>query len=125
MDLKTLRRKYAGLEPVLTERSRRLWAATEALALGRGGIALVERATGVSRSTISRGIRELESGESVEPGRTRRSGGGRKRAAEKDGKLLVDLEALVEPSASGDPMSSLRWTSKSVRHLSEELQAMG
>jgi hypothetical protein len=117
MDLKTLRRKYVGLEPVLTERSRRLWAATEALALGRGGIALVERATGVSRSTISRGIRELESGESVEPGRTRRSGGGRKRAAEKDGKLLVDLEALVEPSASGDPMSSLRWTSKSVRHL--------
>jgi len=125
MDLKTLRRKYLGLERVFTERSRRLWAATEALALGRGGIALVERATGVSRSTISRGIRELESDETLEPGRTRRSGGGRKRTAEKDGKLLVDLEALVEPTASGDPMSPLRWTSKSVRHLSEELQAMG
>lgn len=125
MDLKTLRRKYLGLERVFTERSRRLWAATEALALGRGGIALVERATGVSRSTISRGIRELESDERLEPGRTRRSGGGRKRTAEKDGKLLVDLEALVEPTASGDPMSPLRWTSKSVRHLSEELQAMG
>jgi DDE family transposase len=125
MDLKTLRRKYVGLERELTERSRRVWAATEALAIGRGGIALVERATGVSRSTISRGIRELESGESVEPGRTRRSGGGRKRTVEKDGKLWIDLEGLVEPSASGDPMSSLRWTSKSVRHLSEELQAMG
>jgi len=125
MDLKTLRRKYLGLEQVFTERSRRLWAATEALALGRGGIALVERATGVSRSTISRGMRELESGEILEPGRTRRSGGGRKRTAEKDGKLLVDLDALVEPTASGDPMSPLRWTSKSVRHLSEELQAMG
>ena len=125
MDPKMLRRKYVGMEPELTERSRRVWAATEALALGRGGIALVERATGVSRSTISRGIRELESGEGVEPGRTRRSGGGRKRTVEKDEKLLVDLEALVEPSASGDPMSSLRWTSKSVRHLSEELQAIG
>ena len=125
MDLKTLRRKYVGMERELTERSRRVWAATEALAIGRGGIALVERATGVSRSTISRGIRELESGESVEPGRTRRSGGGRKRTVEKDGKLWIDLEGLVEPSASGDAMSSLRWTSKSVRHLSEELQAMG
>lgn len=125
MDLKTLRRKYLDMEPELTERSRRVWAATEAIALGRGGIALVERATGVSRSTISRGIRELESGERLEPGRTRRGGGGRKRAAEKDRNLVVDLERLVEPSASGDPMSSLRWTSKSVRHLSEELQSLG
>ena len=114
-----------GMEPELTERSRRLWAATEAVALGRGGIALVERATGVSRSTISRGIRVIESGHRVEPGRTRRSGGGRKRTVEKDRKLSVDLDGLVEPSASGDPMSSLRWTSKSVRHLSEELRAMG
>ena len=125
MDLETLRRKYVGLEPALTERSRRLWAATEALALGRGGIALVERASRVSRSTISRGIRELESGEALEAGQTRRRGGGRKRATEKDGKLLVDLEALVEPTASGDPTSPLRWTSNSVRHLSAALQAMG
>ena len=93
--------------------------------MGRSGIALVERATGVSRSTISRGIRELEAGETLEAGRTRRPGGGRKRATEKDGKLLVDLDALVEPTASGDPTSPLRWTSKSVRHLAEELQAMG
>jgi transposase len=125
MDLKTLRKKYLDMEPELTERSRRVWAATEAIALGRGGIALVERATGVSRSTISRGIRGLESGERLEPGRTRRGGGGRKRSSEKDRNLVVDLEGLVEPSASGDPMSSLRWTSKSVRHLSEELQALG
>jgi hypothetical protein len=125
VDLKSLRRKYLSLDPVLTERSRRLWAATEARALGRGGIALVERATGVSRSTISRGMGELEFGATLEPGRTRRPGGGRKRATEKDGKLLVDLEGLVEPTASGDPMGPLRWTSKSVRHLSGELQAMG
>jgi len=125
MDLKTLRRKYAALEPELTERSRRLWAATEARALGRGGIALVERATGISRSTISRGLRELESGETLDPGRTRRPGGGRKRTAEKDDRLVVDLEGLVEPTVSGDPDSPLRWTSKSVRHLAGELQAMG
>ena len=125
MDVKTLGRKYAGLEPALTERSRRLWAATEAQALGRGGIALVERATGISRSTISRGIRELESGEVLEPGRTRRPGGGRKPATQKDAALLADLEGLVEPGLRGDPSSPLRWTSKSVRHLCEELQAMG
>jgi transposase len=125
VDLKALRRKYTALESELTERSRRLWAATEARALGRGGIALVEQATGLSRSTISRGLRELESGEALDPGRTRRPGGGRKRTAEKDERLVVDLEGLVEPTASGDPDSPLRWTSKSVRHLAGELQTMG
>ncbi len=125
MDVETVRLKYVALEPELTERSRRLWAATEARALGHGGIALVERATGVSRSTISRGIRELESGEVLGPERTRRRGGGRKRATEKDPTLLPDLESLVEPTASGDPDSPLRWTSKSVRNLADELTTMG
>lgn len=123
--LRTLEKKYARLGPVLTERSRRLWAATEALALGHGGIATVERATGISRSTITRGIRELDSEEAIDPERTRRPGGGRKAAVEKDPTLLADLDALVEPTASGAPDSPLRWTSKSVRHLSAELQAMG
>jgi len=125
VDVETLHRKYTALEPELTERSRRLWAATEARALGHGGIALVERATGVSRSTISRGLRELESGEVLGPERTRRRGGGRKRATEKDPTLLPDLESLVEPTASGDPDSPLRWTSKSVRKLADELTTMG
>lgn len=125
MDVETLHRKYTALEPELTERSRRLWAATEARALGHGGIAQVERATGVSRSTISRGLRELESGEILGPERTRRRGGGRKRATEKDPTLLPDLESLVEPTASGDPDSPLRWTSKSVRKLADELTTMG
>ena len=120
-----MRLKYVALEPELTERSRRLWAATEARALGHGGIALVERATGVSRSTISRGLRELELGEVLGPERTRRRGGGRKRATEKDPTLLPDLESLVEPTASGDPDSPLRWTSKSVRKLADELTTMG
>jgi hypothetical protein len=127
VDIKTLRRKYRAVAPGLTERSRRLWAASEAAALGHGGIALVERATGISRSTISRGMREVASGahETLPPERTRRPGGGRKRASEKDATLVADLEALVEPTASGDPDSPLRWTSKSVRHLADALQAMG
>ena len=125
MDRKTLRRKYGALRRVLTERSRRVWAASEAVVLGHGGIALVEEATGISRSTISRGIRELDTGETLPPERTRRVGGGRKRTVEKDDQLVTDLEALVEPTVSGDPDSPLRWTSKSVRHLAAELQALG
>jgi hypothetical protein len=125
VDIGTLQAKYASLAPVLTERSRRLWAATEARALGHGGIAAVERATGISRSTIERGLRQLASDEPLSPDRTRRPGGGRKRATDKDTMLAADLEALVEPTASGDPDSPLRWTSKSLRRLAEELQAMG
>ncbi len=121
----TLEAKYASLAPVLTERSRRLWAATEARALGHGGIAAVERATGISRSTIERGMRQLDTEEPLSPDRTRRAGGGRKRATDKDAKLATDLDALVEPTASGNPDSPLRWTSKSVRRLAQDLQAMG
>ena len=123
----TVRRKYVGLSGVLTERSRRLWAATEAMALGHGGIALVERATGVSRSTIARGIQEVSLGGSGElpAERTRRPGGGRKSAKAKDPTLLDDLDALVEPMTLGDPDSPLRWTSKSTRHLADELGEMG
>ncbi len=125
MDARTIRQKFEALNPALDERSRRLWVATEAKVLGRGGIALVARATGVSRSTITRGIRELESGEVVETGRVRRSGGGRRRKEDGDPTLVADLEGLVEPSVSGDPMSPLRWTSKSVRKLAEQLTTMG
>ena len=97
------------------------------MTLGHGGIAAVERATGISRSTITRGIREVESGASAELAaeRTRRPGGGRERATEKDPTLLADLEALVEPTASGDPENPLRWTSKSLRKLSGELHTTG
>lgn len=125
MDIDPLQAKYRALVPALTERTRRLWAATEARALGHGGIAAVERATGVSRSTIVRGLRELDSGARLSPERSRRPGGGRKRATAKDATLLPDLEALVEPTAAGEPDSPLRWTSKSVRRLAAELRAMG
>jgi hypothetical protein len=126
MDLDTVKAKYRSLAPALTERSRRLWAATEAKALGHGGIALVEKATGISRSTIQRGMRELESDEApLDRERTRRRGGGRLPAVVKDPTLLEDLDALIEPTAAGEPDSPLRWTARSVRNLSEALQEMG
>jgi hypothetical protein len=90
-----------------------------------GGIALVERATGISRSTIQRGFRELESGETLASERTRRAGGGRRRVTADDTTLPADLDALVEPTAPGDLESPLRWTSKSVRTLAVALAALG
>ncbi len=125
MDEKALRAKYKALEPELSERARRIWAAAEARELGRGGIALVARATRISYSTVVRGLHELESGASIPSGRVRRPGGGRKSAVAKDPSLLRDLDALVEPTALGDPESPLRWTSKSVRMLAAHLEAGG
>jgi hypothetical protein len=123
--LATLRAKHAALASVFTERSRRLWAASEARALGHGGIAVVERATGISRSTIQRGLRELEADAALPPDRSRRAGGGRKSATLLDPTLLRDLDALVEPTAPGDPDSPLRWSCKSTRTLAVALQALG
>jgi transposase len=126
MDLETrIRDKYKAIAPTLTERSRRIWVATEARDIGRGGIALVARATGISDVTIWHGLKELESGEVLEPGRIRRPGAGRKKVIEKDPTLLQDLESLVEPTASGHPQSPLRWSSKSLRKLAAALQEMG
>ena len=127
MDIEsTLRAKYKALAPVLSERTRRLWAAAEAEAMGHGGVAAVARATGMSRTRIARGIEELRSDDPLEPGRTRRPGGGRKRTVDTDETLLADLDALLEPVTAGAPDDRpLRWTSKSVRTLMGELQAMG
>jgi hypothetical protein len=123
--LATLRAKHAAMVTVFTERSRRLWAASEARALGHGGIGLVERATGISRATIQRGVRELDADPSLPPQRSRRPGGGRKSATVLDATLLRDLDALVEPTAPGDPDSPLRWSCKSTRTLAVALQALG
>ena len=124
-DIEVIRRKYQALKGSLTERSRRLWAATEAQALGFGGASLVARATGISRSTIVRGMREINSGEPAETGRVRRSGGGRKLATSTDPGLEGALEELVEPVSRGDPESPLRWTCKSTRMLAKELAVGG
>jgi transposase len=121
--------KFKALGPILNEQGRRLWAATEAMGLGRGGISVVAQATGLSRPTIYAGIQELRGEPAAIPGRgqgrSRRAGGGRKRRVEHDPTLLADLEALVEPTTRGDPQSPLRWTCKSVRRLAEELRAQG
>jgi hypothetical protein len=85
----------------------------------------VARATGISTSTIVRGLRELRARVRVAAGRVRRPGGGRKRTIDKDPTLLRDLEGLVEPTASGDPESALRWTAKSTRHLARTLPSLG
>jgi hypothetical protein len=125
MDLERIRAKYEALTSSLTERSRRLWCAAEAMDLGWGGIALVARATGVAQLTIWRGIQELKSRDVLEPNRIRRPGAGRKTVLEKDSTLLRDVASLVEPTASGDPECPLQWTYKSVRKLAAELRAMG
>ena len=117
--------KFRALAGELNERQRRLWAASEAMAAGRGGIAGTARATGIAVDTIRRGIGELERGESIGAGRVRKQGGGRKPLSETDPKLLVDLERLVDEDRRGDPESLLLWTSKSVRHLAGGLRGLG
>jgi hypothetical protein len=121
----TIRQKFMTLASCLNEHSRRIWAATEARPLGYGGISLVARATGISRRAIQVGLREIESGDLLPPGRVRRPGGGRKSALHHYPDLREKLEALVEPLARGDPESALRWTVKSTRRLSRELGALG
>lgn len=125
----SLTEKFKALRPVLNELARRRWAATEALAIGRGGISVVARATGLSRKTIRAGIREIQQDAGItavaQTVRMRRPGAGRKRRAAEDPTLLEDLETLVEPTTRGDPQSPLRWTCKSVRRLAAELHAQG
>ena len=124
-DEEAIARKFQLLAGQLDERGMRLWAAAEANAHGRGGVAVVHRATGIARSTIGRGRRELARGETLEGGRVRRPGGGRKRLAEKDPTLLSDLERLVDGDSRGDPGLPLRWTAKSLHALAGELRAQG
>ena len=116
--------KFGAIFPHLDERQRRLLMGAEARALGHGGIRLVARAAGVREATVSLGVDELDSG--AEPlGRARRPGGGRKRAADVDPGLRPALLALVEPEERGDPMSPLRWTTKSTRTLAARADPPG
>jgi len=124
----SIARKYRTLGELFDERGRRLWAAVEAGELGRGGVSLIARATGLSRNTISRGLQELaglQRGEPLPQGRIRAEGGGRKTLTEKDPQLLEELERLVEPTTRGDPQSPLRWTCRSTRQLAEALKQQG
>jgi hypothetical protein len=123
-DRDALRERVARLWPHLDERGRRLFAASEARALGRGGITLISQVCGLSRPTITKGMKELDE-PPLAAGRVRRPGGGRKRLEEVDPELPECLDALVEPLSRGDPESPLRWTSKSTRALARELTAGG
>ena len=116
----SLRRKFSDVWPLLDERSRRLMAASEALSLGYGGVSRIQRACGLSRKAIAKGIREIADGNTI-PGRIRRPGAGRKNIVECDPKLLVSLERLIEPETRGDPESPLRWICKSTRNLAAQL----
>jgi Rhodopirellula transposase DDE domain len=128
--IEAVRQKYELLSPLLTERLRRQWAACEAMSLPRGGFALVAQATGLSRTTLWAGKRELQQQtrlppEEMQPDRIRRPGGGRHLVEADDATLVHDLVGLLESSTRGDPQAPLLWTSKSTRNLAEELNHLG
>ena len=119
-----IRQKFRLLSPEMDERRRRQWAAAEARDWGWGGVTVVAQATGLSRPTITSGLRELDlptKQRAAEALRVRRPGGGRRPLTEADPDLLAALEALIEPVTRGDPESPLRWTCKSTRRLADEL----
>jgi len=130
LGIDSLQEKYKVLKSYLNEQTLRIWSAVEARSLKRGGISHVAKATGISRTTIYAGIKELERDTEGElaPKRTgciRKQGGGRKKITEKDPGLMRDLESLIEPVTRGDPESPLRWTCKSTTKIAAELRAMG
>jgi hypothetical protein len=124
-----IRGKYEALAPALNERVRRLWAAAEARSLGRGGPAAVIAATGMSSATVYKGLHDLADAEAgrptLDPGRIRKPGGGRKRAVDQQPGLSEALAALVEPTVRGDPHSPLRWTCLSTTKLAAALKRQG
>lgn len=124
-DESDIQRRFRLLNPALNERTRRLWAASEAKSLGHGGVSAVARATGVSRRAIATGILELNDRRALASQRIRRPGAGRRRLTHTDPRLLDSLDRLVEPTTRGDPMSPLRWTCKSIRNLADQLTRQG
>jgi transposase len=125
IDVAAIKRRFDNLAPFLDERGRRLVIASEVAAAGKGSLKAVSEATGVARSTIGRGLRELRGGRDVLGDRVRRPGAGRKRAADKQPGLLDALDELVQSAIRGDPEAPLVWVSKSQRHLSRALAERG
>ena len=123
-DKDTIRTHYELLRPSLDERERRLFAASLARSLGRGGIKLVSRATGIARSTINRGLKDIDRGDCVDD-RVRRQGAGRKSILTYDPSVLNDLRQIVDPATRGDPEQPLKWVSKSLAKLARALQGLG
>jgi transposase len=120
-----LRAKFHAVWPLLDERTRRLMAASEASALGYGGVSLVHRACGLSRKAITKGIREIDEGAALAAGRTRRPGAGRQRITVSDPRLLDQLDVMLEHQTRGDPESPLRWTCQSTRTIAKALARQG
>jgi len=118
-----IRQRYEMVAPFLDEKQRRLLAGAEALAYGEAGQSRVAALLGIASGMVGRGMRELEHPQTIEPVRVRRPGGGRRPKIESDPELRGDLERLVSPATRGDPMSPLRWTTKSLRRLATELNA--
>jgi hypothetical protein len=125
VDVDGIRARYHQLAAFLDERSRRLFAATEAMSAGLGGVTAVSVATGIARSTMNRGIAELKSGHDGNASRIRRTGGGRKRAVEQQPGLLAALEELIDHAIRGDPETPLRWVSRSQRNIVKALRRQG
>jgi predicted ArsR family transcriptional regulator len=125
IDEGAIRERYGLMQGLLNERSRRRWAAAEARSHGRGGIAAVARATGISEGTVRRGLAELDAGEELEAERVRRAGAGRPGILDREPGLSEALDALIDPVTRGDPESPLRWTSKSAAKLAAALTEMG
>jgi len=123
--IRTLRKRWKSMAPLLDERSRRRWAASEARMIGHGGVSAVAKATGLARRTIYRGLEDLEDRTSIGNDRIRRRGGGRKSRITEDPTLLSDLEALLESVTRGDPMRRRLWTSLSLRKLRAQLRQRG
>jgi transposase len=126
-----IHQKYLNLYETFTERQKRLWAASEALNIGHGGVSLLQRITGLSRSTIHLGIKEIkkelstkESSQSA-PTKVRRTGGGRKRVEYNNSRLINELKQILEPATKGDPMRALLWTCKSTENIAKELKKKG
>ena len=119
--VRAAQRRYQQIAPVLNEQSRRRFAALEAQALGRGGVSVMARITGLARSTIYRGFSDVRNKVTPPPGRIRREGAGRKKKAVEDPTILDDLKRLVEPETRGDPMRILLWTTRSLRNLARVL----
>ena len=120
--------KYKKILPYLNEKQTRIVLAAEAESMGRGGLSKVSKLTGISRITLNMGIKELALSATVDTlknERIRKSGGGRKKATEKNKNLAIILEKIVSPHTMGDPMKPLLWTNKSLRNISDELKNLG
>ena len=116
-----IQERFQRITGHLDEKTRRLWCANEALAIPYGGVSLVSRQTGVSRTTITEGVKEIKGEKELPKEKIRRSGGGRKLQTTKEKKLKSDVKKAVESSTRGDPESPLKWCSKSIRNIANEI----